>query len=816
MAMGDGWSADLRFSLRTLRRRPAFTVPAVLTLALGVGIASATFSVVDTVLIRNLPYPESAQLVTVWMTFPEWQKIALFRESWNRVGFDYPEYVEWRDTQSSFGETALLRGSVVSLVGRDEPVQITVEQATADFFPLLRIRPFLGRLFEAADDQPGAPRVAVLSYATWQSYFGASPNVVGSRLKLDLTDGIREFTVIGVLPAEFQYRMQRRTPAADVRRVPHVWIPLLPEGIPPSDSHTLEVIARLKPAVDIEGARSETAALAPRLTSGTKHIHGGDVVHLQNDERARVRTALLVLMAAAALVMLIACGNVSNLLLAEAIGRQHEMAIRTTLGAARARIIRQLLTESAVLAIAGGVAGTALAFWAVRGLVAVAPPDLPRIHEVRVDLRVLATMLAVSTVSGIFFGLVPALNLMRADPNRSLRQAHSDARQSRLQGAIISFEIAVTFVMLLVASLLSQSLLRLSAVDPGFRTGNLITLQLRLSPVSRYQDAAARASFYQQALNRLSALPGVIGVTAGSILPYSANYSTTVIEVEGRPSVPIAERPSVHRRMVLPNYFQIMGIPIVEGRVFSETEADSGAEGIVISRSLATALWRSESALAKRLRVDGASRPVIGVVNDVLDHGLSLAPESTFYRPNSRKAPGNILIRTAGDPALTIPFVRQTVKSIDPDLAAGRITTMDEMIFESMASERYRTMLIGLFSVAACLLAVVGLYGVVARSVAHQWYEFGVRIAVGAQPVQMTMMVLKRSLKLAAIGIALGFVGTVAVTNLISSFLFGITTTDIPTYMGVTTLLVAVAIMASFCPARRASHADPATTLRSN
>ena len=803
---------DIRYGLRAMAGKPAFTFIAVLTLALGIGATTAIFSVVDTVLLKPLPYPNSEQLVTVWETYPHWQGQELLDDYWDHIALAYPDYLRWSEAQTSFKEVALYRSISAVVEGGDRPTEIPVGLATASLFPLLDVRAALGRL--PLDEDLSGDRVLLLSHSFWQSHFGSDPEILGETVtldvgrSLDLVDSVDSYVIIGVLPPDFRFAHLLKNPGFGVAG----WT-LLDPSIDRVDggNHSYEAIARLEPDVPFERARTETEVLL--RGDFDPSVRGARVLERQSQETGAIRTPLLVLLGAVSLVLLIACGNVANLLLGEAARRETEIAIRAAIGAGRGRIVRQLLTESILLALAGTLVGTLFAYWGTRALLLLAPAQLPRVLEIGIDGRVLVFATSVAVITGVLFGLVPALTSARTGAGAVINEGsrHFAPRRTVFQRLVVAAEISVSLVLLVGAALLAQTFLRMSAVDPGFDTENMLLVDVSL-PTSRFAEAANRSAFYQEAVERLRSIPGIVEVTASSGAPFSGNGASSSIEVEGLDVADDEQGPESERRHVFPNYFQAARIPILKGRDFRP--ADARSDVIIVNQSFAERFWPGEDPIGKRINYDRAWT-VVGVVADAKQGGLNLETRTTFFMPNGRERPFmQLLIRTRDDPLALATPVRREIWDIDPRLPLDRVVRMDRLISNTLAGERYRALLIGIFAMAAVLLASVGLYGVISEDVARRTHELGIRIALGARPGNIVGMVLGHSLMTIFLGVFAGVVGAAVVARLLTAALFGIAPLDVPTYVAASVLVTIVATTAGFIPALRATRVDPIVALR--
>lgn len=798
-------SQDVRYALRTLRRRPTFTAVAVATLGLGIGATTAIFSVVDAVLLRPLPFRESESLVSVNRTYPHWREDDILRASWDAIAFSYPKFTEWRDAQTSFSEAGAWATYLATVNDGDRAALLTGVRASPSLLPLLGVQPLLGRAFLPEEGLPSAPRVVVLSHETWVSRYGADPNVIGRTIRLDDTP----FSIIGVLPARVNLAGRGDAPA--------IWIAA---GMLPADqsanNNQFRVVARLEPGVSLRQAEAETARLVRGDEDPTKL--GARLAFWQREQTKSARTPLLILLGAAGLLLAIACGNVAMLLLGESAAREHEMASRLALGAGQVRVMRQLLTESVVLALFGAALGIGLAFAGTRALVVLAPPQIPRLYEVATDLRVLAIAVAGAVATGVLFGVAPALSLARTSP-ASLLSAGSRSvsrRRGLVQRTLVAAELALCLILLVGGALLAQSLRLVTTVDPGFRAEGLTVVKVSM-PRSRYGGDSARArEFYREVIERVAALPGVQRVSATSGAPFDLSTSSTSVEVERRVASRAAESVEAEYRVAMPGYIETVGIPLLSGRTFADGDRGGAARTVVVNATLARQAWPNESAVGKRLRSDDGWHTVVGVVGDIRNAGLAAEPQAMFYLsalqehwPSQR-----FVIRSTLAPDALASVVRQVIARVDPAVPVTAIDAMPELVSRSIAEPRYRTVLISLFGLVAAILATIGVYGVTARAVSHETREIGIRMALGSSDRAVVRLFISRTMIGVIPGVAVGLVGALAASRLLAPYLFGVTPSDPLTFAAVLGLLVAVSAAASWLPARLASRTNPAVVLR--
>jgi predicted permease len=802
---------DLRYGVRMLLKHKGFTAVAVLTLALGIGATSAIFSVVNSVLLRDLPYREPQRLV---MVFTEWEipQVGIRGEGNIFTGADFRDL---RDQNQCFERMAAFSGGVnFNLTGSGAPEALVGVRATANLFDLLGIPPEHGRAFLPEEDQPGNNRVVILSGGLWQRRFGSDPKIVGQKITLNN----QPYEVIGVAPPDFQFPL-KNTPA-------DFYIPL---ALPPEEwnnrgTHRYSAIARLKSQTPIEQAQAEMVGIARRLEEQYPNQNRYKRVRLvpfHQQVVGRVQTAILALLGAAGFVLLIACVNVANLLLARATARQKEMAIRAALGAGRWRVIRQLLTESLLLALLAGALASLLAFWSLDLLRMIVPDDFPRADEIGVDLRVFGFTLGVSLLTGIIFGLVPALQGSRTDLNETLKEGGRSSGAGgphRLGRMLVVSEVALALLLLVGAGLMLRSFIRLMNVDPGFDPQNVLAITIR-PPETKYQPAQ-QAAFYQQLLERLRALPGVR--SAGAVFPPLWTWDNSGgfrIEGEPPPSPQESGSRNIVNRVVSPDYFQTLNVQLLKGRVINEGDGPNKPLVVVINETMARRYWPNGDPIGRRIRSneDGAWREIVGVVRDVRYGALDTEPEEQVYAPfdlyygNSYRT---LVVRTDGDPLNLVPAVRGEVQAIDRDQPISSIRTMEEMVARSVSQRRFNMLLLVVFAGVALLMAAVGIYGVMSYSVEQRTHEIGLRMALGAQTSDVLRLLLGQGMKLVVIGVAIGLAAAIAMTRLISSLLFDVRATDPVTYVAIALLLAAVALLACYIPARRAAKVDPVVALR--
>jgi putative ABC transport system permease protein len=802
-----------------LLKRPGFTIVAVITLALGIGANTAIFSVVNGVLLRALPYPEPQQLLMVWSNRPGLQAQTDLTDS----PVSAADFVDWRNQNQAFAQLAALHTRALNLTDRGEPELLGGIRASANLFSLLGVEARLGRTFLPEEDQPGS-RVVLISHGLWQRRFGADPKLVGQTLTLN----DESHTVVGILPPDFQFPRRGELPAGYQfpRRV-EVYLPLAltPDQAGNRGRHYLAVVGRLKPQVTIRQAQAEMDGLAQRLQQQYPQSNTGKGVRLaalHEQVVGKARPALLVLMGAVGFVLLIACANVANLMLARAGARRKEMAIRAALGAGRGRIIRQLLSESVLLAIVGGGLGWFLALWGVELLLAVGPSNLPRLEEVGLDHGVFIFTLLISLATGLLFGLAPALAASRLDLNEALKEGTRGSAvggSHHLRRLLVVAEIALSLVLLIGAGLLVRSFSQLLSVDAGIDTRNVLTLDILL-PRAKYAGPQQTA-FFEQVVERVRSLPGVESAGAVYPLPLSGGQEGAGFSIEGQPPPAPGELRTAGPRWVSPDYFKVMGISMLRGRAITAQDGGDAPRVVVINEAMKRRFWPNEDPLGKRisfLTTDGTPdwREIVGVVKNIRHTALDSEPQPEMYFPFSQfPLPFmTIVVRTASDPLSLVPAARNQVMAVDKDQPISNIHTMEELLAISVSQRRFNMLLLITFAVVALALASVGIYGVMSYTVAERTHEIGLRMALGAQRRDVIRLVISQGMMLAGIGVGIGLVCAFAMTRMMSSLLFGVGATDPLTYALIAALLSSVALLACYLPARRATKVDPMVALR--
>ena len=801
---------DIRYSIRVLLRNRAFTVTALLTLALGIGFNTAIFSVVDSVLLRPLPLKDPDRVVSIW-------------EHSLRAGVDRNEmapanFVDLRNQNQVFEGVGAFGEMSLNLTGVGEPERLDGRLVTANVFALLGVDPALGRTFAPEEDQVGQHRVVVLSDALWRRRFNSDRSIVGSSITLNA----ELYTVVGVMPSNFFFP----------EREGELWTPwaMEPEEAAGRGDHYVRVVARLKPGVTMERANGEVEAIAARLSNEYPRTNEGLgflVSSFHQDYVGNLRTPILILFAAVGLVLLIACANVANLLLAQATSRRREIAIRAALGASRLAIIRQLLVQSLLLAGAGGVLGVFGAIWGVQWLSKLVPESLSKLQSVSVDARVFVFTLGVTVLTALVFGAVPAFHASRSKPGETLSDVGRDVGGGMsgryVRRVLVVAEVALAVVLLVGAGLLIRSFQRLRQVDPGFRSDNLLTMRMVL-PGSKYSKPEQRRAFYDELLRRVDELPGVESAGVITFLPLSFSGMNFSFSVEGRSAPGDMELPLAVYRVVNPDYFRTMTIPLQRGRVFDSRDTSDAPPVIVVNRKLAEQFWPGEDPTGKRLKIGpvDSSNPwatVAGVVGDVRQGGLYGEQDLAIYVPYAQErrgfvAPRDLIVRTTGNPASLAGAVREAVWAVDKDQPISNVRTMDHVLAASVSRERFQTLLLALFATLALVLACVGLYGVISYAVVQRTHEIGVRMALGAQAGDVLRLVINQGMLLTLIGLVIGIAGAFAVTRVMTEMLYGVTATDPLTFAGVPIVLGVIALLACYIPARRATKVDPLVALR--
>src|SRR5262247_684623 len=798
---------DLRQGARSLFKQPTFTIIAVITLALGVGANTAIFSVVHAVLLQSLPYRDADRLVTVW----EHNRRRGNAQNVINMG----NFFDWKEQNRVFEDMAAFFDVTANLTSGGDPEEIPAQIATTNLFNILGVNPILGRTFAPDDGKPGRPRVVVLSFGLWQRRFGADPQIIGRKLGLNIFS-TSEATVIGVMPADFNWHVKA---GSMTRKIAEMWAPWqVDESLRQRSGRFAMAVARLKPGVTFEQSRAEMNAIGGRLERQYNEFNadwGVNVVQLRTQFTGEIRLALLVLLGAVGMVLLIACANVANLLLARAAGRQREVAVRAALGANRGRIIRQLLTESLLLAGLGGLTGLTLAWWGIDLLLSLAPPDLLNLPHVKLNAAVLGFTMGISLLTGVIFGLAPAFEATRLNLSESLKEGGKSAggmRAQRLRNPLVVLEVAMAFVLLVGAGLLIRSFARLQVVDPGFNAQNVLTMSVGL-PVSKYDNDQKRVNLFRQAVAQMQALPGVESAGAVNALPFASFHSGTSVDIEGRPILPVVQKLKTGVMMTDANYFRTMQIPLKRGRLFSDQEAAEMRHVVVINEAFARQHFPNEEPLGKRVTIylkdDNQPCEIIGIVGDSKHRSMDvgIGPMSYWPHPELASSGMTFVIRTKGDASAITSGARNVIRALDPAQPVSDVRTMESLIGNSMAGARFNTLLLSIF-------AVVGIYGVMAYSVAQRTREIGVRMALGARVTDVLRLVVRRGMMLSLAGVAIGVAASFGLTRLMETMLFNVSVTDPLTFVGIPLLLALVALLACLIPAWRAAKVDPMVALR--
>jgi putative ABC transport system permease protein len=797
---------DLRYGLRTLLKTPGFAVIAVATLALGIGANTAIFSVVNGILLKPLPYSDPDRLVQIReYHVPKHPDFAVSPGN----------FLEWQAQSTAFTQLAAYRTGFYTLLGSGEPERLVAGRVSAGLFTMLGVEPAIGRDFLADEDQPGHGNVVILSNRLWQRVFNGDPNILGASMNLSGNT----FTVVGVMPRDFRFD----TDESDL------WAPIAfdQEERQLRGAHYINAIAQLKPGVSLDRAQAEMSAIASRLEQQYSDSNGGwgARVHTLLDYKVRrVKATLWVLLGAVGFVLLIACANVANLLLSRAATRRREMATRAALGAGRWRIARQLMTESILLAVLGGAAGLALAAWGVEALRAIAPENLPRVRDVGIDNRALLFTAAATLLTGLIFGLAPALHASRINLAETLKdsgRAGEGAGRQRLRGLLIVTEVALALILLVGGGLLLKSLWQLSQVDPGFDYHNGLVTTVHL-PQKKYGNDQLQVVFFENLLRELSTLPGVQSAAGSNVLPIIDEFKLG-FDIEGQPSAEDAQKPSTDYAAVTPGYFKTMGITVLRGREFTSEDNANSRRVAIINETMARQYFPGEDPIGKRINLTNGPdryREIVGIVRDVKQQGPDAPAKPHSYEPFAQEPSRycNIVLRCSIDPALVAPGVRAQVLKVDSEQPVGRFRTLEEILAGSVAQQRFSTLLLCIFASVALLLSVIGLYGVMAYSVAQRTHEIGLRMALGAGRRDVLRMVVTRGMSLTFLGVALGLAGAFLLTRLLSDILtellFGVPPADPTTFAVIPAILALVALAACLLPAIRAARTDPMVALR--
>jgi putative ABC transport system permease protein len=797
---------DVRYSLRSLWKKPGFTLTAVIALALGIGANTAIFSVINGVLLRSLSYAEPDRIVMLW------EKGLAGRNLQNVISPG--NFLDWQKQSASFEQMAAVWDLRVNLTGGNgEPEEIKAQFVSQPFFAALGVQPSVGRSFLPQEDTQGNELVIILSNELWQTRFGSDPQIIGKQA----TISGRHRTIVGVMPPEFHF-FDNRVKA---------WLPL---ALDPAVNYRettgrfLRAVGRLKPAVTVQQAQAELNGIAKQLEQAypTKNVGWGvNVIPIHEQVVGEIRPILIVLLAAVAFVLLIACANVANLLLSRAAARQKELALRAALGASRLRLVRQMLTESVLLALMGGLVGVALAYWGIHLLIGFGPDNIPRLSEITIDPRVLGFTFGISLLTGLLFGLIPALQASRPDLNDALKEGSrgsTGGRSSTFRNVFVIAEVSLALVLLIGAGLMIRSFARLQSVETGFNAESVLTMRAQL-PRKKYGEPHQIVDFFKQAQARIAALPGVQAVGAISYLPLTGLASRDSFKIPGQPPPAVGQEPGVEVRVITPTYFKAMGIPLLKGRLLDERDVKE-SRVLLINETMAKKYFANQDPVGKQIEVmwDGSGPDeIVGVVGDIREGALEKEPEPAIYWTHAREPSYSgmaLVVRTTGDAARFQTAIQQEIRAIDPEQPIADVRTMKEVISRSIARPRFNTLLLTIFAGVALVLASVGLYGVMNYSATQRTHEVGIRMALGATRTDIMRLVVGNGMLLTLIGIGLGVAASLGLTRVMASLLFGITATDVPTFLGVSVMLVGVALIANYIPARRATRVDPVIALR--
>jgi len=796
---------DMRYGVRSLGKHPGFTAVAVITLALGIGANTAIFSVVNAVLLKPLPFSDPERLVWVWDTHPQLAKIPT----------SLPDFLGWKEQNRSFEHLAAFTSGKMFVDAGDGTTDTPIALVTPELFSVFQVSPILGRTFTEEETLPGRFRVAVLSHAMWQSRFGSDPNVTARTIQLNGA----AYTIIGVMPPGFSYPDR-----AELWRP----LPIDPAKLDPGP-HYLKVVGRLKPGVTLAQAQADMSIIAARLSQQNREKNAGHGVKLErltNVVVGDIGLALYVLLGAVGFVLLIACANLANLMLARVGARQKEIAVRTALGASRLRIVRQLLIESIMLAIVGGLVGLLLAFWAVSWVVSLSADTIPRVHEISVDPRVAGFTLLVSVLTGLLFGLAPAIQVSRPDLTDALKESGRSTaglRRNRLRSTLVVSEVALSLVLLVGAGLMIRSFAKLNQVDPGFKPAQVMTLGVSLLR-TKYPEDEQVAQAYSQILEHAAAVPGVESVAAISDLPLTGSNISDSFTIEGRPPIAKETEPSTEYHIVTPRYFESMGIPLLSGRDFAQNDTRQSPNVVVINDVFARRHFVGENPLGHRLKLQGQERDplvIIGVVGNVRQLGLDerLTPELYVPLLQDPLSPDyqrsmTLVVRSKSDPGAIAGSLRAAVTSVDKSLPVYELKPMTEHLRDSLARRRFNLILLTVFSCVALALAAVGIYGVISYGVTQRTHEMGIRMALGAKPRDVLSLVVRQAMLLALGGVGIGLLASWALTRLMKGLLFSVSVTDPMTFVAIAVLMTLIALLACLIPALRATRVDPLVALR--
>ncbi|HEX8174907.1 MAG TPA: ABC transporter permease [Pyrinomonadaceae bacterium] len=796
-----GLKQDLRYGVRMLSKRPSFTAIVVLTLAISIGANTVVFSVVNTLLLRSLPYSNPEQLVVLWGVY----------KTNNKAYASAANFRDWQERNHAFQSLAAYDTQRFNLTGGDRPEAVDAALVSANLFSLLGVPPAQGRNFQTQEEQPAGSHVAIISNGLWQRRFGSDPGAIGKTLVLD-GEG---YTIIGVMPQGFSFPEKAE-----------LWVPLtfVPEELADRSYNHLFVIGRLKPGAQLPEAQAEMNTIASTLAQQYPNENAGRglrLVSLQENLIGDIRIALLILIGSVAFVLLIACANVANLLLARAWTRQKDIAIRIALGASRRRLMQQLLTESVLLALLGGVAGLIIAYFGIQVLTTVGSSNIPRLSDIGIDGRVLTFTLVISVLTGIVFGLVPALQASNPDINEWLkegqRSSSGGAMRKSVRSWLVVIEMALALILLIGAGLLIKSFMRLWQVEPGFNPHNVLTMAVSLSP-PKYNSRADVAVFYQRLLQQLQSTPGVQAAGVVNQLPFSGKNLGFSFTVAGRPQSGPEDTASANYRLISSNYLRALGIPLVRGRDFNEHDTRESPPVALINETLAKRYFPNEDPIGKQLNIEGqqAPREIVGIIGDVRQVKLDAEVKPEIYVPYLQfPLPSmSIVVRTNTDPSSMIGPVLNQISIVDKDQPVFQVKTMDQYLSESLAQRRFSTILLGAFAALALILAAVGIYGVMSYLVSQRTHEIGIRMALGARPRDIIKLVVGHGMWLSLLGVIVGIAAALFLTAIMSSLLYEISATDPVTYVALSLVLVGVALLACLIPALRAAKVDPIIALR--
>ena len=804
---------DVRHGIRSLLKHPGFTTIAVVTLALGIGANTAIFSVINAVLLRPLPYHEPDRLVTIWEEMPQ--------RGMYEIPVSFANLRDWVDQTKTLDQISSYTFTNLNLSGVGEPARLGAVRSSANLFSLVGAAPLLGRLFLPEEDKEGANRVVILGHALWQSRFGSDSAIIGRSLTLDN----QKHTVVGVMPSGFQFPVGFGYLGKVLNDPIDLYVPLAATGKELGRGHySFFAMGRLKPGITIDQARAEMTTIEGRLEQQYPDTNTGigiKLVPTQEQTVKAIRPALLVLLGAVAFLLLIACANIANLMLARGASRQKELAIRAALGASRLRVVRLLLSESLMLSLAGGCLGLLLAVWGTNALVALAPDNIPRLNEVGVDARVFGFTLAVSLVTGIVFGLVPALHAAKPDLNEALKEglrgSMGSASGKRTRSVLVVVEVALSLVLIIGAGLMIKSFLRLQQMNIGFNPDHVLAVSVSL-PSSRYPEDRQQVAFFQEALERLQSLPGIQSAGATTGLPLTLDIHGSDFRIEGHPEPEAGKEMIINTRSVSPGYFRTLGISLIKGRDFSDRDKSEAPAAAIINDELARIYFPGEDPIGKRISFDDRQSwiSIVGIIGDVKQLGLDSSAKPEVYFPYLQVvAPEmSLVIRTSSNPLSLAAALKSQIQVIDKDLPIDDAKTMQQLLAESSSGRRFNMLLLSVFAAVALVLAIVGIYGVMSYTVARRTHEIGIRVAVGAQPLDVFRMVIGQGMKLAIIGVACGLVGAFGLTRLMTTMLFGVEPTDPATFVSIAVLLTGVTLVACYIPARRATKVDPLVALR--